>query len=592
MKIKYSFFIFCFIALFSFIQLKASLSYTLKLEGVQDPELESALKASSRLLGNSEKSAASFGVLKRRSEADLVNFVKVLHGLAYYNGRVEYNINQELSPINIVFTIHPGPIYPLASFKIVPVEEVGCGFDFQSIYLDQLGITLGAPAYALSILEAEETLLRIMAEGGYPNASIQKREVVADQKEKNINVTLEVDSGPRAYFGITKISGNSGVREEFFVKKIAWHEGDPFNLSAIKTTQESLEGSGLFNSTNIILGEIDPQTGLLPIDIQVNEAKHRSIGGGISYTTQRGVGGMAEWEHRNVRGFGEKINISTSVWKDTQDARFSYVLPDFQTNNRDLLLLAEVKHEDVEAYTETSFSTSAIIDKRYSDHFKLSRGLMYKSILTEHSDHNGNFHLLKFPLQVRWSTANNLLDPTSGYSINFKFTPTVQLKAPHFLYCPTTFIGTYYHPFTEDHRYVFAAKTIIGSIIGSSRHAIPPSERFYAGSENTLRGYKYLTVSPLNHKHDPIGGRSIMVLSLEGRIRISESFGVVGFYEIGNVYSSPVPEFNHRQLQSVGAGLRYHTPIGPIRLDVAVPLDRRKGVDNPVQVYMSIGQSF
>jgi translocation and assembly module TamA len=183
------------------------------------------------------------------------------------------------------------------------------------------------------------------------------------------------------------------------------------------------------------------------------------------------------------------------------------------------------------------------------------------------------------------------LDPTSGYSIHLKSVPSLQLKPPHFAYCPTTFISTFYLPFQEDHRFVVAGKLTVGSIFGTSRHTIPPSERFYAGNENTLRGYGYETVSPLKD-HKPIGGRSIMVLSLEARMRLSETLGLVGFYEIGNVYSSPAPQFNHEQLQSAGVGVRYHTAVGPIRLDFAFPLNRRPKVDGPFQAYLSIGQSF
>lgn len=591
MEKKYISFFFTLLVFFSF-NLQAALSYTVQFQGVNQVELENALKASSQLLKRSDHTVASIGVLKRRSEADVMNFVKVLQAFAYYNGRVEYSISQTSEPVLINFTIFTGPVYPFGSFKISQPPETQTEYPFDQVRLADLGITLGEPAYAEKIIDAEDRLIELMAEEGFPSASIKKRDVVADQQSKTLEVTLEVDSGPRAFFGITKISGNTSVREAFFYKKILWSLGQPFCATAVNQTQEALESSGLFTSTSITYGDPDPDTGELPVDIQVTESKQRSIAGGVSYTTQRGVGIMAEWDHRNVRGMGEKINVRMNVWKDTQDARFSYVLPDFQRSNRDLTLLTEVEHEDVEAYTETSFSLSAIFDRKFNDHYKISYGLMYKYILTEHSDHNGKFHLLKVPLQLRWSTSNSLLDPTRGYSINVKVVPTAQLKVPHFVYCPATFIGTLYYPLSDDHRVVLAAKTIVGSIIGSSHNAIPPSERFFAGSENTLRGYRYLTVSPLDDKHKPIGGRSIMVCSFEARMRLSETLGFVGFYEIGNVYKGSIPHFNHKQLQSLGAGVRYHTPIGPIRLDIAFPLDKRKKVDSAVQAYLSIGQSF
>lgn len=405
---------------------------------------------------------------------------------------------------------------------------------------------------------------------------------------------MEIDSGNKAYFGITKISGTTSVRNYFFQKKILWEAGSPFNVTDVDRTQKALEGTGLFRSVVITHGDLDPETSLLPIEIQVIESKHRSVGGGISFTTQRGIGGLAEWDHRNVRGVGERINIRASAWKDTQDARFSYVLPDFKQANEDLLLLAEVENESIKAYSETSFSFSGTFDRKIRERLRFSYGLMYKSIYTRRSDNNGGFHLVKMPLQFRWSTANDLLDPTHGYSINLKTEPTIQLRGHPYTYYPSTYTGTWYYPLTD--RFVFAAKGVLGSIIGSSRHEIPPSERFYAGSESTLRGYSYLTVSPLGDdggRHNrPIGGRSIAVLSLEARLRLSEIVGFVAFYEIGNVFKRSVPDLNHKQLQSVGVGLRYHTAIGPIRFDLALPLNRRRKIDAPFQGYISIGQSF
>ncbi len=594
------------------------LNYTVEFKGVDSTELDTALKASSQLLNLSEHSATSLGVLKRRSEADVTNFVKVMHWLAYYNASISYKFENENGSIKVIFTVNPGPVYPLANFKIVEATSTSsesepkenCSlyrFDFASFPLEEIGITLGTPAYGEVILHAEETLLHLLAQKGYPHAAIKKRNVIADQKEKDISVSLTVESGVRAWFGKTVIKGNTSVRKAYFRKKIAWKEGEIFNLDVIKDTQEALETSGLFNSMLITKGQSDPKTGELPMEIQVNESKHRSIVGGVSYTTARGVGAVAEWDHRNVRGMGERVNVHATVWAKTQDGRVSYVLPDFRKKNQDLIYLAEVEHEITEGYTETSFSASAIIENKINKRLNVSYGGMYKWISIRRSENNGVFNLLKIPLQVRWSTANSILDPTSGYSLNLKTSPTMQIRVPAYFYCPTTLTGIIYIPFSEERRFVLAAKTVVGTIFGSSRHEIPPSERFYSGSENTLRGYKYLTVSPLDHDNKPTGGRSIMVFSFEGRMRLSETIGFVGFYEIGNVYKSSLPEFNHKQLQSAGLGFRYHTPIGPIRFDVAFPLTRRnkhqhskdikagkkpKKFDSLFEAYISIGQAF
>jgi translocation and assembly module TamA len=162
---------------------------------------------------------------------------------------------------------------------------------------------------------------------------------------------------------------------------------------------------------------------------------------------------------------------------------------------------------------------------------------------------------------------------------------------PNFAYAINLATVTGYMPVFNDDFFVLAGKAHIGSIYGSRRYTIPPPERFYAGSECVLRGYKYMTVSPLDREDKPIGGRSIMVYSLETRFRI-QSFGWAFFYEVGNVYEQIVPQFFHKQLQSIGLGFRYFTQVGPLRFDLAFPLNPRKGIDKPFQLYISIGQAF
>lgn len=594
MKTKLPFFfaaVICFIFL-SFHSLSGDISYEVVYSGIEEGKVKEALEATSQLQQYTSRIPISQTALKRRAEADIDNLIKTLHALAYYSAKIELSIDTATQPTIVNFKVDTGPIYPLVDFKIHNVGTTEASFPFEAIVLTDLGIKLGAPAYPKQILVAEELLLKSAADKGFPQFSIVNREVIADLEKNELSVILYVDSGVHAYFGQTTISGHSTVKEEFLRKKIAWQEGSSFNIQDIAKTQEALEKSGLFSSATISYLPPRPGEVGVPIEVQLIEAKQRSIAAGLSYTTQRGVGLGMEWEHRNMFGMGQRLNASTNIWEKSQEAKFSYLLPDFGQVDQNLIWQGALEHEVMKGYTESSLSLQGIIERKVSNQLKISYGLGYKSIMTTHSDNNGSFHLLRMPLQLRWSTANSLLDPTTGHSVNLKITPTAQIVSPHFIYCPTTLTGSYYHPLTEDQRVVFAIKGSVGSIMGAPRHEIPPSERFYAGGENSLRGYCYQTVSPLDSEGKPIGGRSLMTLSLETRFRLTDTIGLVGFYDVGNVYNSPVPQFNHKQLQSVGVGVRYHTPVGPIRVDLAVPLDRRKNLDNSFQIYMSIGQSF
>lgn len=545
------------------------------------------IKSTSQLVALQKTPPSTLPGLKHRAEADVENIIKVLHSLAYYNARVHFDYHFDESPPRITVKIIPGPVYPFEEFLIVSKHG-----EFDRISPKELGIMIGSPAYPKQIIEAEDRLFSILEREGYPLAEILEREVYADQTKQAIIVVLHLDQGPRGYFGDTTIIGNATVREEFFKKKLVWCHGDLYDPCKVQKTYREIEGSGLFSTISISHASKVDATGLLPMTIEVAEAKHRSVAWGLAYATQRGPGLSAEWEHRNIRGLGERLRFDIDLWPDDQEARVLYVKPDFLKRAQDLMWLTAYQHETTKGYTETSISLSGTLERRFSDCLRFSYGIMYKWLRDTRSDVNGVYNLLKAPLQLRWKRTNNLIDPTHGYTVNLKIIPTAELLAPQFGYCINTFTMTGYQPVTEDHRVVLAGKFTIGSIWGSSRRSIPSSERFYEGSESCLRGYRYQTVSPLRHHDKPIGGRSMTLYSLELRVRATESFGWVTFYDFGNVYTQIVPQFSKKILQAVGFGIRYHTPVGPLRLDFAVPLNRRPQLDSRYQIYLSIGQAF
>jgi len=347
----------------------------------------------------------------------------------------------------------------------------------------------------------------------------------------------------------------------------------------------------LFSSIQIFHADQPNEDNSLPITITLEEGKQRSVALGLSYSTQRGAGFTVEWENRNYRGMGQRLSFDANVLQQAQDAKLLYVIPDWCCFGQDLLWSVELTHDDTEGFEEQSLSVSGIIEKQLTPCARLSYGGMYKQLRVEDSDNDGNYSLLKAPMQLRWSNTNDFLDPICGSTLYLKIVPTLQLFNETFAYNITTLTGSIYRPFCRN-RLVLAGKLHFGSILGSNRDKIPASERFYAGSENTLRGYKYFTVSPQDSDNDPKGGLSMMIYTLETRYRASEDWGGVLFYDIGNVFSTHLPKFNRKMLQSAGVGIRYYTPVGPLRLDAAFPLNRRKHHDSPFQIYFSVGQAF
>ena len=563
---------------------EAKIPYKIEYKGINQEDILCTLMGASRLEQLIDHPPHTMTALKRRADDDVTNLFKALQSLAYYNPSVSITVNEEVTPIIVNIDIDVGVKYQLASVEIKPESDL--------ISIEDLGLNIGSPAYPADIIKAEETIADLIENQGYPLVKILKHEVIADQSRNSISVVYYVDTGPFTTFGITDITGNKCVLPEFFIKKIHWCEGARYDPKDIERTIAALESSGLFSSIDITHDEETSIDNHLPMHISVKEAKFRSIAFGVGYATDLGAGVSGKWEHRNVRGMGEKVSIVGNIWQIKQEGYIRYIKPDFYIRQQDLIWQAEVERETTKGFTEASVNLSGTIERQFSDVLRISYGAGYTWLRNTHSNNNGDFHLIKFPMQAMWNYSNNLLDPTTGYSIHVKTTPILQTLGSIFAYSKHQLTTTVYQPLDTDHRFVLAGKATFGTIWGSKKHRIPPSERFYAGSDTLLRGYRYLTVSPLNCENDPTGGRSLMAFSLEARMRLYDPFGIVVFYDVGNVYNSSIPRFDHHQLQSVGIGLRYHTPIGPLRLDFAIPLNPRNHVDSAFQIYFSIGQSF
>jgi len=588
---------FCIIPL----SLSALEGYSVRFEGVEDAEALRLLRSASQLISLEDSPPATTAGLRRRAEADLPNLVRALHSLAYFGARISLNYDFSEEVPTVVVAVDSGPVYPLESFYILPAKKES-SFPFDTLTPEAIGVCIGAPATPKMITNGESALIELMENYGYPFAVIASSEIEADQGSHTLHVALYLDPGPRISFGPLFITGNSKTKERFIRKKLFWREGEIYCPSKIDRTRRALENSGLFSSVGIEHAEEPPQEGeALPITIHLHEAKRRTLGFGINYSTLRGPGASAEWEHRNLTGMGDRLSFRTIVWKGDWRGRLSYLIPDFCRPSQDLLWVADYRQEKTEGYTANSFSLSAMLERRWNRCLKSRYGIRYTHLrdtnihdtdcYSPESNPNEEFNLLKVPLRLYWNNTGSVFDPGCGIIWEFNSIPSYQFIGNTFVYDINTFELSSYLPLSC--RLTAAGKVNLGSIVGPSKQTIPRSELFDAGTDKLLRGYAYKTVSPLDSQFKPTGGRSLMIYSFELRYRFSCEYGGVLFYDLGNVYSAKLPQFDKPLLHSVGVGFRYYTPVAPVRFDIAVPLSIRKGIDQQrVQFYLNIGQSF
>ncbi len=207
------------------------------------------------------------------------------------------------------------------------------------------------------------------------------------------------------------------------------------------------------------------------------------------------------------------------------------------------------------------------------------------------SQRTQHYALVGLPLYLKLDKSDDLLNPTRGYRAQASLVPYQSFSGPNLTFAFGRISASTYQRLDDGERYIIAAAAAMSSLDGASLAALPADKRIYAGGGGSIRAYGYQMAGPLDINKEPIGGKSSLELSLEARIKITHSIGIVPFIDAGSFYRSSLPQLGHRLLYGPGLGFRYYTAFGPIRLDIATPLARRRG-DAAIQFYISLGQAF
>lgn len=568
--------------------------YRVKFLGIQNREILNSLKNSSQLVSLKDKAPESLTALRRRADDDISKLLKTLHYFAYYDANISYRIEKTDQRTYVIVEIETGTEYQFENLQILWVDKEGKQSSppnlEQPIKVKDLDLSSEEPALTQSIVKAEEILSYKLRNQGYPYANVHHHEAHANQLHKTVSVNFYTQTGPSYHFGELNVNGHSKVSEGFIRKRVAWKKGDLYKFDLVEQTQRSLLDSGLFSSVTI---HSSPSTAnkLLPLNITVSERKHRSVGTGLSFSTHQGFGASAEWENRNIQGEGEKLNLLGDISENKQQIGTTFHKPDFLKKDQDLLWILKGTQESTKSYTQQTINLTALIKRKINENTDYSFGLKMEQERNTRTDNDRHLTLMSVPLNFNWRSTDQLLDPIKGQVLNVSLAPFTQVNSS-LSFLSDKVSWAYYSPLTQNHNLTFAGWTTLATVSGASRVEIPAPHRIYAGSEKTLRGYGYQTVSPLDSQGKPVGGRSLMVYGTELNWYFNKNISTALFYEVGQVFEESLPRFDKFLLRSWGIGLHYHSFLGAVKLDLAFPMDRRPNLDQSYQVYLSIGPNF
>jgi len=572
---------------------RADLNYRAEITGAEDSDLASLLDKVSELKTLEDKPPVSEEALRRRADRDLERLADAAHSLGYWDADFSYDVDTSAETAKVTVTVKQGPLYHVASVKVL-------GPDRQPLSIPQDGEKLplkpGDPAHTAPVIATETALVAAFGDSGHPFAKVDNRKVEIDRGTQTMDVTYTVDPGPVMRFGPVTISGLERLNPAYVEGRVRWQGGEIYDASKVEETRRALIETGLFSTMQITPAADPEHPGEARMTIEATERLHRSIGAGIAYNTSQGIGARAFWENRNLFGNAESLRLSADVGQQLDAFRANFRRPDFLAVDQDFLATAEAVNDTPVAYRSRRVTATAGIERRVDRWLTGGLSLLVqKANVTQLANVAGlgtqRYELAGLPAYLKLDQTDNLLNPTTGYRAQLGVTPAHTFSGSQLTFVTNLVSGSTYWPLGPEQRAIIAGKLALGSLDGAPLFQLPADQRIYAGGGGSIRPYGWQLAGPLASNNDPIGGRSSLVLNLEARIKITETIGIVPFFDAGSYYESPVPQLGRTLLYGVGLGARYYTAFGPLRLDLATPLHKRSA-DSPIQVYISLGQAF
>ncbi|WP_444921508.1 autotransporter assembly complex family protein [Microbulbifer sp. CnH-101-G] len=569
-------------------------SFTLSVQG--DKKLQTTLRKELEELRKNSSALESYESPRDIAHYERGNLEKLLRSEGYYDAIVRESVEGR----EIKYQVIPGPRYLIKSLDIIMPADLRAGFP-------GLPIGVGDPLQADEVLEGVQTITQYLNNNAcLLNVDVTYQATVIHQ-EAAARLEYRVAPSPEVMVGDVQVLGATSVEEDYLRGKLDINPGDCFSRSKLDAAQLRLLRTNLVSNVTSQVSE--PYGGIVDINFIVQERNHRTVTLGVGYTSDEGAGVSASWEHRNIFHRGEKLEVSSKVNKVKQSLESKLSIPRFFNDKQRFTGSVGLTGEDVDSYTSRALTLKGLVSRKLSKHRTISAGaeLKFSRVdekvdgAVEGGDPDENYHLLAFPLGFKLNTTDKPLDARRGATTALEVKPYLDLKNNSTSFVKNILQLTAYKT-AESARYepTLALRIKAGAITGAPNLELPADERFYAGGGGSVRGYGYQELGPRlveidadgqESLSDAIGGRGLSEVSIEGRFRFSETWGGVLFLDGGNAYENPRPNFSNL-FWGAGFGVRYNTSFAPIRFDLAFPLDRRDGVDDHYQVYVSLGQAF
>jgi outer membrane protein assembly complex protein YaeT len=534
-------------------------------------------------------------------EYDLERLKNFYRRQGFYHAAIKPEISYgPKGAVDVTLKIDEGPWVKVTSIDV----EIAGAMDLSSLR-QKWPLNVGDRFAEKPYDDLKNLYLNYLPNHGYPKVKVRGR-VYLNDETNTAKILLSVNPGPICYFGQVRVKDADKLEtpEAAVREKLTFEPGQVFNQEKLFDTQRKLYATDLFRSVVLTPEQVPPQESDIPIVVELAEKKKRSLKAGLGYGDEEKFRARLGLRYRNLWGGGRLLDL---------DARYSslgYLFSQSFTNpvvfgtSFDFVQQSGARRRNLPGFDDRAFFTQSRLERDipwnlrvYFGHgleFARPFNLPVETLIRLQGTQPEKFYRASYGLLgLRQDTTDSHIEPRKGGILNLgaEFAPTFFGSGLQFV---QSVLDLRRYQAIADTKFVAAGRVRFGLIQPiQSTTQIPISRLFFSGGANSVRGYKLDYLGPRNSSGDPVGGESVLELSLEGRFPIYQKIGGVVFMDAGNVF----PKIHNLALGQLkyapGFGLRYLSPIGAIGVDIAFPTNRiNYQQDSPYQLHFTVGYGF
>jgi translocation and assembly module TamA len=518
-------------------------------------------------------SAQTIHGLHRRADEEIR---QALQPFGYYEPVIQSTLRQDGERWIADYAIDPGPPTLLAAIDI-RVQGEGAGEANLEQARAESKLRAGERLEHTRYEETRKALIRAALAAGYLDASYTRSELRVTPAEQRADVILHLETGPRYYFG--EVSIEQSILSPAFVERyIKIKKGDPFDTERLLALQLALGDSGYFKKVETDARRDEAHDQHVPVTINTTPGAYVRYSAGAGFATDTGprISLGADFRRLNRRGHGLKSDLRLSPIE--QIAAVQYRIPIRNLLSDRLIYGGSIENAEVANEGDSQRFRLAISQNvswgKYQRRLYLD--YQHESFTLGNEDDTVNFLIPGASLSRLH--ADNVLFPRHGYSWN------IDLRGSPGLVSSTRYIRigaalrTVY-PLGDKVRLI--ARTALGATSVDDFSSLPTSERFFAGGDQSVRGYGYQELAPVDSSGEEIGGQYLATGTLEVDYLFAGNFGGAVFVDAGNADDTFLPALK----VGAGVGFRWRSPVGMLRIDLAHPFD----AEDNFRLHFSIG---